>query len=311
MPMSPTRETEKLLNKEGEKMQIIMVPKNMEDEIQHSLPGMARRFNAKYIRKIRMANGKFRYFYTPEEVRAFNSEGKSRGVSDQARMMEKRKEIARRRRMMLDRAKSEGDTKKTEEEAKKTEDAKKAEDTKKTEENYDDVVNRIIKGEFGNGQERKDKLTKAGYDWAHIQNLVNEKLGSSKRHPTNSDKSKKTDEDAKKVSNDKKTDATTKTSANESSKKTKETGSDKKVSTDKTRKKTLKDAISKRTVGNKARERVSKVDAGRKALESEIRKKMLTVATNKKTSSDKAHERMLNNEYYIRKMRERRLKRSR
>ena len=226
-------------------MQIIMIPKNMENELKHNMPGMARRFNARYIQKIKMANGKFRYFYTPEELRAFQSGRKPSSVSEQARMMEKRKEIARRRRMMIERTKTEEDTKTTEEEAKKTEEAKKAEDTKKTEENYDDVVNRIIKGEFGNGQERKDKLTKAGYDWAHIQNLVNEKLGSSKRHPTNSDKSKKTVEDTKKVSNDKKTDTTKQASTNKSSKKTKETGSDKKVSTDKARRKTLKDAIAK------------------------------------------------------------------
>lgn len=47
---------------------------------------------------------------------------------------------------------------------------------------YGNVVNEIIGGKWGNGQERWDKLTKAGYDWAHAQNLVNEKLGSSVRH---------------------------------------------------------------------------------------------------------------------------------
>ena len=48
-----------------------------------------------------------------------------------------------------------------------------------------DVVNKVIKGDFGNGKERFDALTKAGYDWAHVQNLVNEKLGDSTRHATN------------------------------------------------------------------------------------------------------------------------------
>ena len=47
---------------------------------------------------------------------------------------------------------------------------------------YGDIVNRVIGGEFGTGQSRWDKLTKAGYDWAKVQNMVNEKLGSSTKH---------------------------------------------------------------------------------------------------------------------------------
>lgn len=49
---------------------------------------------------------------------------------------------------------------------------------------YEEIVNRVIRGDFGNGQGRFDKLTEAGYDWAHTQNLVNEKLGCSKRYAT-------------------------------------------------------------------------------------------------------------------------------
>lgn len=49
---------------------------------------------------------------------------------------------------------------------------------------YTAVVDQIIMGDWGNGQSRFDKLTKAGYDWAHAQNLVNEKLGSTVRHAT-------------------------------------------------------------------------------------------------------------------------------
>ena len=49
---------------------------------------------------------------------------------------------------------------------------------------YATVVDDIIGGKWGTGQERWDSLTKAGYDWAHAQNLVNEKLGSSVRHAT-------------------------------------------------------------------------------------------------------------------------------
>ena len=50
---------------------------------------------------------------------------------------------------------------------------------------YEKVVSEIIRGNWGNGQERYNALTKAGYDWAHAQNMVNEKLGSSVRHATN------------------------------------------------------------------------------------------------------------------------------
>lgn len=54
----------------------------------------------------------------------------------------------------------------------------------KATENFGEVVNRVIGGEFGNGAERVQKLTEAGMDWAHIQNLVNEQLGDSTRHVT-------------------------------------------------------------------------------------------------------------------------------
>ena len=49
---------------------------------------------------------------------------------------------------------------------------------------YSSVVDKVIKGDFGNGAERVNALTKANYDYAHVQNLVNEKLGSSVRHAT-------------------------------------------------------------------------------------------------------------------------------
>lgn len=54
----------------------------------------------------------------------------------------------------------------------------------KVTENFGEVVNRVIGGEFGNGAQRVQKLTEAGMDWAHIQNLVNEQLGDSTRHAT-------------------------------------------------------------------------------------------------------------------------------
>ena len=40
------------------------------------------------------------------------------------------------------------------------------------------VVDDILRGMWGNGAERKRKLTDAGYDYAQIQNLINTKLKS-------------------------------------------------------------------------------------------------------------------------------------
>ena len=55
----------------------------------------------------------------------------------------------------------------------------------KTAKDYAKVVDQIIRGDFKNAPERYQLLAEAGYDWAHAQNLVNEKLGSSVRLATN------------------------------------------------------------------------------------------------------------------------------
>lgn len=55
----------------------------------------------------------------------------------------------------------------------------------KATQDYGKIVDRVIGGEFGNGQERFKALSEAGFDWAHVQNLVNERLGDSTRHATN------------------------------------------------------------------------------------------------------------------------------
>jgi hypothetical protein len=47
---------------------------------------------------------------------------------------------------------------------------------------YDEMATRVIRGEFGVGRTRMDQLTELGYDWAKVQNIVNERLGSSVRH---------------------------------------------------------------------------------------------------------------------------------
>ncbi|MGN1153144.1 MAG: LysM peptidoglycan-binding domain-containing protein, partial [Candidatus Gastranaerophilaceae bacterium] len=45
----------------------------------------------------------------------------------------------------------------------------------------DEIANEVIAGKWGNGNERKARLTAAGYDYNAIQSLVNQKLngGSS------------------------------------------------------------------------------------------------------------------------------------
>ena len=47
---------------------------------------------------------------------------------------------------------------------------------------YKDIVDSVIRGNYGNGQPRFDKLASEGYDWARVQNLVNERLGCSFRY---------------------------------------------------------------------------------------------------------------------------------
>lgn len=50
------------------------------------------------------------------------------------------------------------------------------------EKEHDAIVDKVINGNYGNGEARKKALAKEGYDYAEIQNKVNEKLGSSVRH---------------------------------------------------------------------------------------------------------------------------------
>ena len=47
---------------------------------------------------------------------------------------------------------------------------------------YKEIVDSVIRGNYGNGQPRFDKLAAEGYDWARVQNLVNERLGCSFRY---------------------------------------------------------------------------------------------------------------------------------
>lgn len=56
---------------------------------------------------------------------------------------------------------------------------------------YKEIVNSVIRGNYGNGQPRFDKLSKDGYNWAKVQNLVNKELGNSYRYNEDLNKSEK------------------------------------------------------------------------------------------------------------------------
>ncbi len=45
----------------------------------------------------------------------------------------------------------------------------------------EEIANEVINGNWGNGQERKDRLTQAGYNYDIIQGIVNQKLGVNKQ----------------------------------------------------------------------------------------------------------------------------------
>ena len=49
----------------------------------------------------------------------------------------------------------------------------------------DELATEVIRGDWGNGQERKDRLTSAGYDYSAVQAIVNSRL-NNKSQPTSS-----------------------------------------------------------------------------------------------------------------------------
>ena len=55
--------------------------------------------------------------------------------------------------------------------------AVKSNSTASTSGNLDDIAMAVIRGDWSNGAERKQKLTEAGYDYAAVQKRVNEILG--------------------------------------------------------------------------------------------------------------------------------------
>ena len=47
-----------------------------------------------------------------------------------------------------------------------------------------EIVNEVLQGKWGNGEERKKKLEEAGYAYENLQNAVNEAMGVEKRYET-------------------------------------------------------------------------------------------------------------------------------
>lgn len=48
----------------------------------------------------------------------------------------------------------------------------------------EEIANEVLAGQWGNGEDRKNKLTAAGYDYNAIQAIVNQKIGVSPTQPT-------------------------------------------------------------------------------------------------------------------------------
>ena len=48
----------------------------------------------------------------------------------------------------------------------------------------EDIATEVIRGDWGNGQERKDRLASAGYDYSAIQSIVNARLSGSSKPST-------------------------------------------------------------------------------------------------------------------------------
>lgn len=50
------------------------------------------------------------------------------------------------------------------------------EDPKPAKKSNEEIADEVIAGKWGNGQERKDRLAAAGYDWGAVQTIVDKKL---------------------------------------------------------------------------------------------------------------------------------------
>lgn len=68
---------------------------------------------------------------------------------------------------------------------------KKIQEAIKPAEDFSEIVDKVIRGDYGNGQPRFNALTEAGYEWQHIQNLVNERLDCAKRYTSEYEEAQK------------------------------------------------------------------------------------------------------------------------
>ena len=57
-------------------------------------------------------------------------------------------------------------------------------DDYKCKEEFEQKISEVIEGKWGNGQERKDRLTAEGYDYNAVQSIVNQRLGSAPKETT-------------------------------------------------------------------------------------------------------------------------------
>ena len=48
----------------------------------------------------------------------------------------------------------------------------------------EELATEVIRGDWGNGQDRKNRLTAAGYDYGAVQSIVNQRLGGSSNSST-------------------------------------------------------------------------------------------------------------------------------
>lgn len=153
--------------------------------------------NHKYIDKVRGTNGQWVYIYDNGNKNTALNSTINRNKILQARA-KKAKEVAAKKeeyqKKALEYSKkmqeemrnrtaghNPSDLNKKDEETKKT--TSTPEDTTKKETNndssnenvskYQSVVNKVIRGEFGSGKERVQRLTEAGYDYNTVQSLVN------------------------------------------------------------------------------------------------------------------------------------------
>ena len=96
-------------------------------------------------------------------------------------MEEKKKMIEAQKKLEEEKRRMEEERRRIEEERRRIEEQRRMEEQRINAERnrIEDLARRTLRGEFGNGQARRNNL---GNDYAAVQNRVNEILGIAKRH---------------------------------------------------------------------------------------------------------------------------------